>query len=138
VLDAPAVACGCLAAVYRSKYLVPVLEASLHDVSSIRTGGCEGAIWCIEPPGYLFGEVIDTLLRALLTQLVGNRGALSYTIRLECGDGVSGRPSSMSACMVFAKFASRNSDVIGRHGRVKVVCVPQSTELAALEGLTPP
>jgi hypothetical protein len=26
----------------------------------------------------------------------------------------------MSACMVFAKFASRSSDVIGRHGRVKL------------------
>ena len=45
----------------------------------------------------------------------------------------------MSACMVLAKLASRSSDVIGRHGRVKLqVCVPQSTELAALEGLTPP
>ena len=41
----------------------------------------------------------------------------------------------MSACMVFAKFASR-CDWPARAG--KVVCVPPSTELAALEGLTPP
>ncbi len=51
--------------------------------------GCEGAIWRIELPGYLVGEVVNVLLGAFLTQLVGNRGALSYAIRLECGDGAS-------------------------------------------------
>ncbi len=42
----------------------------------------------------------------------------------------------MSACMIFAGFASLSSGVFGRHGRLKLYTF-HTVELTALEGLTP-
>ena len=84
------------------------LQAALLE--KIYFGGKDEDVWLVE----------DVCLRALLTQLVGSGGALGYTIRLDAATARPGNPSSMSACMVFARFAPLSSGVIGRHGKLKL------------------